>query len=125
MGIIQNTLKSILDVTTPDEGKVINQAWETLKESLPDEERFPNGFTNWYETHAEIVSLITLELRRPDSELEVKNKVYEIHSTEGTGGVYELGKKWTDEFELLNKDRDWDGEFFDEVEEFFKVKNYQ
>jgi hypothetical protein len=33
-----------------------------------------------------------------------------------------LANDLTDEFELLNKDREWDGEFFDEIERFLDEK---
>ena len=48
----------------------------------------------------------------------------ERHSEQGHGGLYELAEELTDEFELLNKGRVWDGEFFDEIEEFLSEKLY-
>lgn len=46
----------------------------------------------------------------------------EIENTEGRGGMYDFAKKLTDEFELLNKGRVWDGEFFDEIDKFLESK---
>ena len=43
---------------------------------------------------------------------------------QGTGGMYELAEELTDEFEKLNADREWDGEFFDEIEEFITSKAF-
>ena len=79
---------------------------------------FPNGFDSWYETHHEVVSFLTLEYER-DS---VTSKVAEFNGRYGTGGMYELARKLTDEFETLNKDREWDGEFFEEIESFLMQK---
>jgi hypothetical protein len=81
--------------------------------------RFPNGFDNWYETHHEVVSFMERECRRSE-DCEVVKVLY----TQGTGGIYELAKEWTDEFEKLNKGREWDGEFFDEIEKFCNNKNH-
>ena len=79
---------------------------------------FPNGFDSWYETHHEVVSFLTLEYER-DS---VTSKVAEFLERNGTGGMYELARELTDEFETLNKDREWDGEFFEEIESFLMKK---
>lgn len=32
--------------------------------------------------------------------------------------MYELAEELTDKFETLNQNREWDGEFFDEIEAF-------
>lgn len=84
------------------------------------EELFPNGFSSWYETHHEIISGITAALKpkalkQPDGSLADR-----IMYTGGTGAIYELGKELTDKFEKLNKGREWDGEFFDEIEAFLE-----
>jgi hypothetical protein len=44
----------------------------------------------------------------------------------GTGLFYELATVWTDEFEAKNKGREWDGEFFEEIDAFVegKIKEY-
>jgi hypothetical protein len=82
-----------------------------------EEKEFPNGFTSWQETHFEIVAYIT-----NNREGEV-GEIYQNVSDYGTGGLYELAEKWTDEFEKLNEGRAWDGEFFDEIEQFCNKKN--
>jgi len=40
----------------------------------------------------------------------------------GRGALYELAEDWTNQFEERNKNRDWDGEFFDEIEQFITEK---
>lgn len=84
---------------------------------------FPNGFTSWIETHHEVVAYITRQLELNDymtSGTIVRNS----YESNGTGGLYELAEDWTNEFETVNKDRDWDGDFFDEIEIFLNKKNY-
>jgi len=80
---------------------------------------FPNGFSSWQETHFEIAGMIMLEYNKDVTTGAIKD-AYESH---GKGAMYELAEQWTDAFELLNKDREWDGEFYDEIEGFFNYKN--
>jgi len=80
---------------------------------------FPNGFTSWQETHFELVTLISAELSKNNPQGEIKDRL----EANGIGAMYELAEEWTDEFELVNEDREWDGDFYEEIEEFFKTKN--
>jgi hypothetical protein len=84
---------------------------------------FPNGFASWQETHYEVVAAITTELMADYEYNEFRDDLIRITLREkGHGGLYELANDLTDEFELLNKDREWDGEFFDEIERFLDEK---
>lgn len=77
---------------------------------------FPNGFTSWQETHYEVVSFLTLSLDREDDPFyEVLGRIIE---EKGTLHFYELAEEFTDRFEADNVDRNWDGEFFEELESF-------
>lgn len=78
--------------------------------------KFPNGFNSWQETHYEIVSFIQAELRKNFPSGLIGRRYEE----QGTGGIYELSEELTDKFEQMNKDRNWDGDFFDSIEEFMK-----
>ena len=80
--------------------------------------RFHNGFDSWHETHYEVVQAITQiwTLDKP------YGMVLEAQEAAGHAGLYDLAKDLTDEFELANKDRQWDGDFFDAVEEFCNQK---
>lgn len=91
-------------------GKLLNL---DIKKIVSDKE-FTNGFRSWAETHFEIVSMITLDLERGGN-----NKVMELNETQGTGGLYSLAKQLTDKFEKLHEGREWDGEFFEEIEYFY------
>jgi hypothetical protein len=74
--------------------------------------------SSWIETHHEIVSAIILSLHN-DEETHFK----QVNETQGTGGIWELAEDLTDEFLNLHKDREWDGEFFDEIEQFINQKS--
>lgn len=82
--------------------------------------QFPNGFPSWKETHYEVVAFITSHMIGHND--SIGNPVFDVHAEQGTGGLYEMAEKWTDEFEKLNKGREWDGEFFDEIGKFLKQK---
>jgi len=75
---------------------------------------------HWAETHFEIVSAITYEREQPSK--EHPQLIKDIQVNLGTGGFYELAFAWTQEFEEKNKDREWDGEFYDEIEDFVNQK---
>lgn len=73
---------------------------------------FPNGFTSWIETHHEIVNAIAIQ-----QQLEI-GLSYQVACQRGTGGLYELAEALTDKFETIHKDTEWDGEFYETIEEF-------
>jgi hypothetical protein len=79
------------------------------------EKQFPNGFYSWAETHHEIVSIVALAMQDP---IEMPMSLEEIQMEQGSTGITELCIRLTDEFEELNRGREWDGEWIDEVYEF-------
>jgi hypothetical protein len=76
----------------------------------------PIEFDCWHETHFEIVSAIALELNKD----EPCGTIQLIHALQGHGGMYELAKDMTDEFQTLHADTVWgeDLDFRDEIESF-------
>lgn len=84
------------------------------------EKTFPNGFKSWCETHHEVVSYISTQLNMATGE---DTEINQTHFLQGTGGMYEIAEEWTDEFETLHQGREWDGDFFDTIEEFVQNKN--
>lgn len=90
---------------------------------MKTDREFPNGFTNWIETYHEIVKYIALKLHYDETD-EAGSHILSRYSEGGTGATYEIAEEWTDEFEQNNKGRFWDGEFFDEIDEFCDFKNY-
>jgi len=69
---------------------------------------FPNGFESWAETHFEISILL--------------NNNDAVQERYGMGGTWEFSQQLTDEFETLHEGREWDGEWFDEIETFMSNK---
>ena len=78
----------------------------------------PFDFESWHETHYEVVAAIATECAKDEPQGLVK----EVLDEQGYGGRYELARDLTNEFETLNKDRQWDGEYFDEIELFLNQK---
>jgi hypothetical protein len=79
------------------------------------EKQFPNGFYSWAETHHEIVSIVALAMQDP---MEMPMSLEEIQMEQGSIGITKLCIRLTDEFEELNRGREWDGEWIDEAYEF-------
>ena len=79
---------------------------------------FPNGFISWYETFYEVVANITFWREG----VSLPKRIKTVQEEQGTGGLYELAKELTDKFELLHKGREWDGDFFDEIDKFLDVE---
>jgi len=86
----------------------------TEPDAQPD---FPNGFDSWQQTHFEIAGIIHQSTERKGS------LSCQCHESEGIGGLYQLAQEMTDEFENLHTARNWDGEFFDELDQFCRSKN--
>lgn len=79
---------------------------------------FPNGFTSWQETHYEVVQAITIE-HMADKRTGL---VAQRHEAQGHGGLYELAEELTDEFEAIHEGHEWDGEFFETIEQWLDEK---
>jgi hypothetical protein len=81
-----------------------------------EEKVFPNGFESWHETHFEIVTAIQAFL--VDDEAFWPPVIQAVQNMEGIGGMYELARDLTDKFENQNAGKNWDGEYFDTIQEF-------
>ena len=81
--------------------------------------KFPNGFESWMETFYEIVSFIS----QTAGEMTEDTQIAKSYDDGGRCEMYRLALEWTDDFEKLNEGRVWDGQFFEEVEGFCKIKN--
>ena len=79
---------------------------------------FPNGFESWHETHYEVVAAITTELINDNLDNLISKTIHE----KGHGGLYELANDLTNEFESLYEGREWDGDFFETIENFLDEK---
>jgi len=70
------------------------------------------GIPSWLETYFEVVYAIA-------SYLDISGSAaYCIRQQKGIGGLYELAEDLADEFERLHAGRQWDGEFFEEIDRF-------
>jgi len=88
---------------------------------MKKEKIFPNGFSDWMETHYEIVMAIEQQLNNMTI-----GKAWDVENAQGMGGRYEFSEDLTDKFELKYKDVIWGEEltFFDEMEKFIKIELY-
>ena len=73
-------------------------------------------FDSWQETHFEVVHAISAII----STDSYSNRIKQVQEDGGYGALYELAKTLTDQFQDDNEGRAWDGEFFDEIEEFLE-----
>ena len=90
---------------------------ENNQTNMPNStELFPNGFDSWVETHHEIVAAIVNQSENEDS------ITYQTIEKNGSGGLYELAKDLTDQFEKANQNTIWDGNYFDALENFLLNK---
>lgn len=80
--------------------------------------KMPNDFDSWHETHYEVCIAIGAIANKNFPHGIVGRTIEE----NATGGMYELAKTLTDEFEAMNDGREWDGEYFDEINEFLEEK---
>jgi hypothetical protein len=84
-----------------------------------EEKVFVNGFRSWMETFFEVTSYINGEVTLQDDCCEV---VKAAMWGQGYPSLYDLAEELTDEFEEINKGREWDGEFVDEINSFMSIK---
>lgn len=71
---------------------------------------FPNGFTSWFETSVEISEHMFNAIETNKVELN------------GRGQLWELIENYTDEFENKYLNVEWDGDWFDTIDEFMQEK---
>jgi len=82
----------------------------------------PEDLDSYLETYFEIVQEIVLTIEK-EKEGE-GNAITRQHDEKGRGGLYELAKEWTDEFEAKYKGIEWgvEIEFHEKLEEFLDLK---
>ena len=84
------------------------------------EKTFPNGFTSWSATHFEVVQFISSQ---EEGFINNGTEIERVRTELDTPSIYELSERWTDEFENKYKGKEWNGEFFDTIDEFLTNKN--
>ena len=83
-------------------------------------DRFPNGFTNWQETHFEVVQSICKEWFKESPQGVVADR----QAAQGHGGLYELAMELADKFERKHSGHQWNGEFFEAIGKFMNEELY-
>lgn len=78
-----------------------------------------NYNTSYLETFFEITEYIVSTCERE------RSMANNILLEQGRGGLYELAEQLTNEFELKYENTEWDGEFFDTIESFLKLKEQE
>jgi len=88
------------------------------------EDKFPNGFDDWHETHFEIVASIQAHMNQDED--SVPNILGMTEMMQGLGGLYELAHDWTCEFEQEHKGKQWgiddETEYREAIDEFLDNK---
>ena len=98
-------------LTSPTE-KMLD--WNKMQEAIVLPNPFPNGLEDYLENYYEIVAEIERQLMKDEeAQPEVIRNTYE---SMGHAGMYELAKRWADEFSV--RERREDVCLYDAMEEF-------
>ena len=84
---------------------------------------FPIDFESWQQTHFSIVEhLVDLSRLKPEEQPDFFRLLFERL---GKAVCYPIARDWTEEFEKINKNRNWEDDFDEEVRKFVqqKIKN--
>jgi hypothetical protein len=76
-------------------------------------QEFPNGFLSWAETHHEVVAIVTRTMDQDNYPVFLEK----IQMEKGSGGIWEFCIAFTFQFEQAHKGREWEGDWFDTLEE--------
>lgn len=108
----EQNLKELSDMMITAHNNLAHYTATYRVEANKDQPVFPNGFASWQETHYEVVAHLTVT---SDTEGTIANL---RQASQGTGGLYELAEQLTNKFETLHQGREWDGDFFDTIEDW-------
>lgn len=75
--------------------------------------------TIYLETHYEVVS--ALEQAKSLS-FDSNNNLIRYYDNHGMGGMWELAKSITDDFETLYRGKEWDGEWLETLEDYIHLR---
>lgn len=81
----------------------------------------PNGLISFSETLFFISYHLSIILENEDAN-KIPPYLQNRYELGGIGELMELAMNWAMEFERINKDREWDGEWYDELEAFLDKK---
>lgn len=81
---------------------------------------FPTDFDSWQQTHFEIVENLIDQYRLKRE--EQPNFFRSLFARFGKAICYAIAKDWTEEFEKMNKNKQWKDDFEEEVRKFVQQK---
>lgn len=76
---------------------------------------------SWLETYYEIVDSITLVINDDAYDYDRSYIMRELRAN-GRAVLYDIAIEWTNEFEVLHADREWDGDWIDVLWTFILEK---
>ena len=77
---------------------------------------FPNGIFNWKDTFFEVSGMIAFMRYKQNGTDKRWDKLND--QLQGSPGFRDLAVSLTNQFEEMNTGREWDGEFYEEIEDF-------
>lgn len=89
-----------------------------IMELMDSQNKFPNGFSNWVETHHVIVQEVERMLN--EDENTWGSILYDAQANGGTGGVWILCEHLTDKFEQENFEREDGDNWFEVIDAFLQ-----
>lgn len=112
------TLLHKIEIETNETVKADLEGILNLLDAVQDEQeyKFPNGLLNWIEAHHEIVKEVQRMLNQDEDTWSKRLRDTQLEG--GTGGIWVLCEELTDKFEQEHKGVEWDGEWFNAIDEF-------
>lgn len=98
-----------------DKAGQVYRDWDRVAKIL---DMMPNGFESWYETYFYVATEVG-HVARQDKPWGI---VLAAIEQGGSFDITNLAVALTNEFEKLNEDREWHGEYLDELEDFIENK---
>lgn len=124
---LQETVSTLLkkQVSEAEAMQFASHQFGVLSAYLQDkvlEEKFPNGFTDWTETH----HFVSQEITIAENLEEVPDRVASIRSEFGVAGLWELSRNLTNKFEKENAGVVWgeDKDYHETFEAFIEKEIY-
>lgn len=119
-----NAINLILDSVIPELDNIAEFSKNELRSAkliLKDAEQgiidHKAELSDYLETYSQITRSLWEYVDTHES-----NKIKELYEQQGTGGLWLIAEEYSKQFDELHKNKEWDGEFFDEIEIFMKTK---
>lgn len=83
---------------------------------------FPNGFVS-YRTTLSQLGMLAGWATTSHEEAKLGNKLLQLQKEHGFAVWDDTLHEWAMEYEQKNLGREWDGEYYDDINDFFATKN--